>query len=216
MSHQLTVVLSGQSIPSPDAINQELSALDLPCQVSPQASLAPSSGSFSATLTTSSQTCEIQFEDSDWLSEISELRQRAGDRDRCIDFILGSDMVECALVSAIAAALSSLCSAIVYYQPDDLYSTTEENVAEAKLAIQNIKRDEFYSLTPSKYAKRKPRKVETFIPGWIQCPGCSRKFSLSDPNVWDGTKHLSCGQKIIPTGQLKALPPRKWWQFWKK
>jgi hypothetical protein len=140
MSHQLTVVLQRSAVPTVDAINQELQRLQLPCQLSSSASLESTSGSFPATVTSTGETRDVQFEDSDWLSEDAELSERAGDRDRCMDFLLGADMIECVLVSSVCAALSSLSDAIVYYQPDELFYTTDEIVAEALLSLEPPKK----------------------------------------------------------------------------
>jgi len=32
--------------------------------------------------------------------------------------------------------------------------------------------------------------------GWIQCPGCEVRFSISDPQRFANNTHLTCGQKI--------------------
>ncbi len=32
---------------------------------------------------------------------------------------------------------------------------------------------------------------------WVLCPACSRQFKLTDPNRWDGTRHRSCGQRLL-------------------
>lgn len=140
MSHQLTVVIRRSAVPTVDAINQELQRLEIPCALSSSASLNSSCGALPATVTSTGETRDIQFEDSDWLSEDAELREQAGDRDRCVDFLLGSDMTECALVTSVCAALSSLSAAIVYYQPDELFYTTEEIVAEAISAFEPPKK----------------------------------------------------------------------------
>ena len=60
-------------------------------------------------------------------------------------------------------------------------------------------RDEF---ARDEFAREPEIEVETCLPGWVKCPGCSRKFALKDPRMWDGERHLRCGQSIRPTGQL--------------
>jgi|GEM_PF-2606848 len=32
--------------------------------------------------------------------------------------------------------------------------------------------------------------------GWTQCPACNFKFKISDPNAWDGKRHLRCSQPL--------------------
>ena len=32
--------------------------------------------------------------------------------------------------------------------------------------------------------------------GWVKCPGCNKKFMLTDGNMWDGQRHYGCGQRI--------------------
>ncbi len=140
MSHQLTVVFRRSATPTIEAINAELERLSLPCVLTKGESLESSVGSISATITSTGETRELQFEDSDWLNEEPELQEHAGERDRCIDFLLGSDMAECGLVNSIAAALSTIAEALVYYQPDELIYTAEDILAEAFSALEPPKR----------------------------------------------------------------------------
>ena len=61
---------------------------------------------------------------------------------------------------------------------------------------------------------------------FLRCPRCRDTFEIHDRQVWDGEKHLRCGQRISPiatpqTGPKKrvttassaprATPTRKWW-----
>jgi hypothetical protein len=38
--------------------------------------------------------------------------------------------------------------------------------------------------------------------GWILCPCCDMRFSVSDPGRWNGKEHATCGQRLI----IKAEP----------
>ena len=136
--------------------------------------------------------------------------------DAVITFRTGGDIVELACGLYAAAALMKIAGALLWDPQSDALLTVSEAVTEAESAIRNLKADEYLFLKPTKCAKRAAVEVETCVPGWVKCPGCNRRFALKDPNKWDGKKHLSCGQKIIPTGQLKELPPVKWWEFWRK
>jgi len=42
------------------------------------------------------------------------------------------------------------------------------------------------------------REACTYADGWIKCPSCGKRFSLSDPACWTGLRHITCGQKIQP------------------
>ena len=33
--------------------------------------------------------------------------------------------------------------------------------------------------------------------GWIVCPCCEMRFTVSDPRRWDGEQHTTCGQRLI-------------------
>jgi hypothetical protein len=33
--------------------------------------------------------------------------------------------------------------------------------------------------------------------GWVSCPGCRRRFKLSDTKRWNGERHMSCGQRLV-------------------
>ena len=33
--------------------------------------------------------------------------------------------------------------------------------------------------------------------GWIVCPCCAMRFTVSDPRRWDGEQHTTCGQRLI-------------------
>ncbi|NHZ32883.1 hypothetical protein [Massilia rubra] len=40
-----------------------------------------------------------------------------------------------------------------------------------------------------------------YTPGWIKCPFCGLQFYLLDLDRWGGSRHLTCGQRIIDTAQ---------------
>ncbi len=137
MSHQSTIIFTSGNIPTSAAINQELERLGLPCTIAKTPALNDANGTFSATITSKGIERSIHFEDSTY--RLDELRERAGSRDRAVDFLLGADMAECFLVSSICAALATLCDALNYYEPDDLYYTPSEMVDEARSALKAIK-----------------------------------------------------------------------------
>ena len=33
--------------------------------------------------------------------------------------------------------------------------------------------------------------------GWIRCPGCGIRFKPTEEMLWDGHRHLTCGQRIL-------------------
>ena len=45
-----------------------------------------------------------------------------------------------------------------------------------------------------------PMAASQYTPGWIKCPFCGLRFYLADPDRWGGSRHLTCGQRIIDTG----------------
>ena len=140
MSHQLTAIIASSKIPKVEDINRELERLSLPCTLASTPTLNDANGVFSATISTKGIERSIQFENSTfWFNEISELRERAGDRDRAVDFLLGSDMAECFLVNSVCAALATLSGALIYYQPDDLYYASTEIADEARAALKSVK-----------------------------------------------------------------------------
>ena len=38
--------------------------------------------------------------------------------------------------------------------------------------------------------------VKTNSEGWIKCPCCSWRFTIKDPEVWTGSRHKRCGQRL--------------------
>lgn len=40
--------------------------------------------------------------------------------------------------------------------------------------------------------------AKVFNNEWIPCPRCNKKFNLKSASHWDGEKHLTCGQLIVP------------------
>jgi len=141
MSHQFTAITKKDRLLSAADINTKLAQLGLPCTVAATASLQSLPGSFTATITDRGISRDICFEDaSAMLDEIPDMRDRVGDRDLAINFLLGTDMAETALVSSVCAALASATDAIIYYEPDDLYYSQEDSLAEAKTALSSIKR----------------------------------------------------------------------------
>lgn len=45
-----------------------------------------------------------------------------------------------------------------------------------------------------------PRSAEPYMPGWIECPKCHIRFSLTDSHRWGSGRHLTCGQRILVEG----------------
>ena len=136
MSHQSTFIFTSSNIPTAEDINRDLELLGLPCTIASTPTLNDANGAFSATITTKGIERSLQFEDSTY--RLDELRERAGERDRAVDFLLGTDMAEGFLVSAVGAALATLCGALIYYEPDDLYYTPAEIADEAHSILESV------------------------------------------------------------------------------
>jgi hypothetical protein len=61
-----------------------------------------------------------------------------GGRDVAITFRWGGDMSECACVLIVSAALAKTFGAIVHYHDDDMLSSGDELVEEARAAWQSL------------------------------------------------------------------------------
>ncbi len=140
MSHQLTAITKKEKLLTAGDINAQFAQLGLPCAVAATASLRSLPGSFTATITDRSLSRDICFEDASYmLDEIPDLRSRIGDRDLAINFLLGADMTEYALVSSVCAALAAAADAVIYYEPDDLYYSPAESLADAQSVLASSK-----------------------------------------------------------------------------
>jgi hypothetical protein len=45
-----------------------------------------------------------------------------------------------------------------------------------------------------------PLEGEQYIQGWVECPRCHIRFSLTDKDRWGYGRHLTCGQRILVKG----------------
>jgi hypothetical protein len=142
MSHQMTVVIEKELIPSIIQINDELKKKNIPCQIVSGESLDSPNGILLGILENLKIEKQIQFERSSILNENPGLKKNSKKRNYCFDFTLGTDMAECAIISAICAVLVSLAKAIIYYEPDDLYyDSFESNIEEFNNAIIFINKE---------------------------------------------------------------------------
>jgi hypothetical protein len=46
----------------------------------------------------------------------------------------------------------------------------------------------------------KPLEASLNSHGWVTCPGCGTRFTVTNKRSWSGRRHLKCGQKIILCG----------------
>lgn len=76
----------------------------------------------------------------------------------------------------------------------------------ARILLETDKRLSAKHVSPGQYSDEPVRSASTCRPGWIQCPGCERKFSLRDKTVWDGERHVPCGQRISPSRKGRHKP----------
>lgn len=42
-----------------------------------------------------------------------------------------------------------------------------------------------------------PITVTTYQPNWVRCPCCKKAFSIQNKQSWDGTCHITCGQRLV-------------------
>ena len=42
-----------------------------------------------------------------------------------------------------------------------------------------------------------PCTITPYQPNWVRCPFCKKAFSIQNKYSWDGTCHLTCGQRLI-------------------
>ena len=42
-----------------------------------------------------------------------------------------------------------------------------------------------------------PMTIAPFQPNWVHCPCCKRAFSLQNQNSWTGSRHKTCGQRLV-------------------
>lgn len=52
-----------------------------------------------------------------------------------------------------------------------------------------------------------PLIARQYIVGWVECPYCHIKFSLTDPNRCGSGRHLTCGQRFLITAPNQDRNP---------
>jgi hypothetical protein len=48
--------------------------------------------------------------------------------------------------------------------------------------------------------------VTPYQPNWVRCPCCEKAFSLRNPSSWNGTHHMTCGQRLVIAVQGDLRP----------
>jgi len=89
-----------------------------------------------------------------------------------------------------------------------------DDLSELLLQVQEAQQDYRDVLLAAEDAARQPNGVNWQSPpadapvsvtGWLTCPGCGRRFCLSNTRSWNGQRHRRCGQRTHPV--MSPAPP---------
>lgn len=139
MSLQQTAYVERALVPNRDALQAAIDALGFDCKVDGSYIPFKSEGFLPCVLNGKGSGFEIYFEPAtEVLQSFPHLAGTVKSRDSAITFRWGGDMVECACVVIVSAALAKSFDAIVHYQDDDMLYSTEQLVAEAGAALQSL------------------------------------------------------------------------------
>jgi hypothetical protein len=116
--------------------------------------------------------------------------------DKVVTLRVGADEIELACALFAAAALVQGFGGVFWDADHESPFPFQKLVDEARACARAQRSNDYLSLKPSTHAKRSPVEVAPYMEGWLQCPGCDRRFAMYDPSRWDGEKHLMCGQQI--------------------
>lgn len=139
MSLQQTAYVARANVPDRETLQAAVDALGFDCKIDTFYVPFECSGFLPCVLAGSESGFEIYFEAaSDVLSDFPNLAGTVGTRDVAVTFRWGGDMLECACVLIVSAALAKSFGAIVHYQDDDMLYSGDQLVHEANSALQDI------------------------------------------------------------------------------
>lgn len=139
MSLQQTAYVEHASVPQHGALQSAIDALGFDCKLDASYTPFKSEGFLPCVLNGKPSGFEIYFETAaEVLENFPDLTETVASRDAAITFRWGSDMAECACVLIVCAALAKTFGAIVHYQDDDILSSAEQLVEEARAALQAV------------------------------------------------------------------------------
>jgi hypothetical protein len=139
MSLQQTAFVSRERVPNHHTLQAAVALLGFDCQIDRFYEPHTSSGFLPCVLAGIETGAEIYFESSaNVLVDFPQHSAEVGRRDVAITFRWGGDLAECAFVLIVSAALAKSFDAIVLYQDDDMISTFDQLVGEAREALQAI------------------------------------------------------------------------------
>ena len=125
------------------------------------------------------------------------IREHLPMADKVVTLRVGGDVVELTCAMFAAAALVRSCGGVLWDEAREDALPFDEIVDEARAAARSARSNDYLMLKPTTYARRKPVEVTPYMEGWLQCPGCERRFAMYDPHRWDGERHKMCGQRIV-------------------
>jgi len=136
MSLELHVFIRAGEMPARDSWQAKIRELGFPVELDPEMKVGSDEGFSPCTVKGQASGFEISFESSkELLDDYPNIRTSVRDRDACITFRWGGDMLECACVMAATAALAGLCDAVSYYPDDDILYSPHELVTEANTCL---------------------------------------------------------------------------------
>lgn len=133
MSLELHAFLRSSNMPTRDGWQEQIGELGFSIELDREMDIGNDRGFSPCSVNGQVSGFEIYFEDAkDVVKLCPEIADSLGDRDRCISFRWGGDLVECGCALVASAALASAYDAVVY-SPDEQAAVPAEKLAsEAK------------------------------------------------------------------------------------
>ena len=139
MSQLQTAYLKKELIPDRSSLQSAIDSLGFKLKIDSSYVPFESKGFLPCTLNEKDAGFEIYFESaSEVVKDFPHLVENIGARDAAISFRWGGNMLECACVLIVSAALAKLFDAVVHYQDDDLLYTPDKLIKDAKSALDMV------------------------------------------------------------------------------
>jgi hypothetical protein len=133
-----TAYIARGSVPERESLQAAVDSLGFDCKIDSSYTPFKSTGFLPCVLNGKESGFEIYFEPStESMEAFPHLSEQVGRRDVAITFRWGGDMMECACILIVSAALAKKFGAIIHYQDDDMLYSPEQLVEEAGVALQH-------------------------------------------------------------------------------
>ena len=137
MSLEQHAFVRRSNMPTREDWQARISELGFGVELDPEMKVGDDKGFSPCTIKGQASGFEIYFESpEEVLASYPDIRESISDRDCCVTFRWGGDLLECVCVLVVSAALAKFFDAVVYYPHDAIFYSPDELLAEATSCLE--------------------------------------------------------------------------------